>query len=255
MTKSLHRPPCPRGAGFTLIELMVAIVIALFLVLGLSALYMNMKTSFNSQDKLGQLQDTERIAATMLATTVRSAAYFPIISSPGSPPVASAVVALPASAVANADGTTFAAGQGVTGTSGGGAGASDTIDVRYQTASGDGVMDCQGNANTSGAAQISINTFTVNASHQLTCAVNGGTPVALVGGVAQMTVLYGVDTDGDGFADTYLSAAAITAASLWSGVRTAQITLNFLNPLTPPGGAAVNLPTAWVQTIDLMNKS
>lgn len=251
MSEFPTRWPRPRQLGFTLIELMVAITIALFLVLGLSALYMNMKTSFSSQDKLGQLQDTERVAATMLSKTIQSAAYFP------NPMVTTLVVALPASATANTDGTTFAAGQGITGTGTGTAGVSDTVDVRYQTTGGDGLMNCLGDTNTSGAGVVQtwINSFAVNANHELTCAVNGGTPVALVGGVNQMTVLYGVDTNGDGLTDTYLTAAAITSAALWANVQTAQITLNFLNPLVAQTGAGTTLPTAWVQTINLMNKS
>lgn len=240
--------PCRREAGFTLVELMVAILIALFLVLGLSALYMNMKTTFSAQDKLGRLQDSERVAATILSTTVQSAGYFP------NPMITTLAVALPATATANADGTTFAAGQGVTGTTGA-TGASDTIDVRYQTASGDGLMDCLGNTNTSGGMQTLVNSFTVDASHELTCSVNGATAVALVGGVAQMTVLYGVAVGTNGFTDTYLSASAITAAGLWASVRTARITINYLNPLANQSGAAVTMPTAWVQTINLMNKS
>lgn len=239
----------PHQTGFSLVELMVAITIALFIALGLSVLYMNMKTTFNSQDQMSQLQDGQRLAATMLTTTVQSAAYFP------NPLATTLVVALPTTTVPNLDGTTFAAGQGISGTSSATASGSDTVDVRYQTATGDGLMNCRGGTNTSGAAQIWVNSFAVNANNELTCAVNGGTPVALVGNVAQMTVLYGVDTDGDGFTDTYLSAATVTSANLWANVHTAQFTLNFLNPLAAQTGAAATLPNPWVQTISLMNKT
>lgn len=251
MSNFLTRRPRQRQRGFTLVELMVAITIALFLVLGLSALYVNMKTAFNSQDKLGQLQDTERVAATMLSKTIQSAAYFP------KPMINPIELALPLTTTANPDGTTFGAAQGIIGTSV--AGGSDTVDVRYQVVSGDGLMNCLGDTFTSGTSGVTtqtwVSSFAVNANHELTCSVNGGTPVALVGGVNQMTVLYGVDTNGDGFTDTYLNAVAITSAALWANVRTAQITLNFLNPLVAQTGAGTTLPTAWVQTINLMNKS
>ena len=238
-----------RQAGFSLVELMVAITIALFIALGLSVLYVNMKTTFNSQDQMSQLQDGQRLAVTMLTTTVQSAGYFP------NPLSTTLVAALPASVTANADGTTFAAGQGISGTGASGSAGSHTVDVRYQTASGDGLMNCQGGNNTSGAAKIWVNSFAVDAANELTCAVNGGASVALVGNVAKMTVLYGVDTDGDGFTDTYLDAATVTSAGLWASVHTAQFTLSFLNPLAAQTGAAATLPNPWVQTISLMNKS
>jgi hypothetical protein len=70
-----------------------------------------------------------------------------------------------------------------------------------------------------------------------------------------MTVLYGADTDGDGIADTYLSAAQVTSAGLWAAVHTAQISLQFLNPLVAANAPATPLPTTWVQTISLKNAS
>lgn len=239
----------PRQTGFSLVELMVAITIALFIALGLSVLYVNMKTTFNSQDQMSQLQDGERLAVTMLTTTVQSASYFP------NPQSFVRTAALPATTTQNPDGTTFVAGQGITGTSSATTSGSDTMDVRYQTANGDGLMNCQGGTNTSGTTRSWVNSFAVDASNELTCAVNGGTPVALVGNVAQMTVLYGVDTNGDGYTDTYLSAATVTSANLWASIQTAQVRLTFLNPLASQTGAAATLPNAWVQTISLMNQS
>lgn len=233
-------------AGFTMIELMVSIAIALFIVAGLTVLFINMRTTFTSQDKLSQLQDSQRLAVTMLTTTVQSAGYFV------DPVNNTSIGALPTTLVANPDGTTYAAGQGISGTSGGG---SDTVNVRYQTASGDGLMNCLGASNpvASGVPAVWVNSFAVNASNELTCAVNGGAAVALVSNVARMTVLYGVDTDGDGKADTYLNAAAISSAGLWGNAYTAQFTLSFINLMNSTPGASVTLPQPWVQTISLMN--
>jgi type IV pilus assembly protein PilW len=236
-----------RQQGLSLVELMVAITIALFIVLGLSLVYVNMKSAFNSQDQMAQIQDAERLAVTMLTTTVQSAAYFP------NPVANTRAVALPASATANTDGTTFAAGQGITGTGAQGSSGSHTLDVRFVTANGDGLMNCQGQTNTSGSNQISINSFSVDANNELQCAVNGGTPVVLVNNVAKMTVLYGVDVNADGFADSYLDATTISAGNLWASVRSAQVTLTFVNPLASQTGGSATLPTPWVQTIALQN--
>ena len=236
-----------RQRGLSLVELMVSITIALFIALGLSLLYVNMKSSFNAQNQMAQLQDAERLAATMLTTTVQSAGYFT------NPTVNTRVAMLPASTAANADGTSFAAGVGITGSGSQSSTAIQTIDVRFQSASGDGLMNCQGQTNTSGSNQVWINTFTVNASNELTCSVNGNAAVTLVNNVASMTVLYGVDVSGAQTDYAYLDAATITTANLWGRVRTAQITLTFLNPLANQTGGSPTMPNPWVQTIALTN--
>lgn len=237
--------------GFTLIELMVAIGLALFIVAGLAFLFANMKATFTSQDRQAQVQDSQRLAMTILTTTIQSAGYFvdPINNTQTG--------ALPATTVNNLDGTSFAASQGVSGTSGtvGPSGTSDTLNVRFQTASGDGVMNCLGGKNpaSSVSSVVWVNSFVVNASNELTCAVNGGAAVALVSNVAQMNLLYGVDTSSNGNVDTYLPASAITSANLWVNVHSAKLTLRFVNLMDSKTGASVTLPQPWVQTISLMN--
>lgn len=240
-------------AGFTLIELMVAIALGLFIVAGLTALFINMKTTFVSQDQQAQVQDSQRLLMTMLTTNIQSAGYFidPMNNTQAD--------ALPASAANNPDGTRFSAAQGIVGTSGpaGSAGVSDTFNVRYQTAGGDGVMNCLGGSNPSSAAVPAtwVNSFAVNANNELTCAVNGSAAVALVSNVAQINLLYGVDTTGEGNTDTYLAASAITSANLWNNVHSAKLIVSFVNLMNSGANAAVALPQPWVQTISLMNNS
>ena len=169
--------------------------------------------------------------------------------------------ALPASATGkqNPDGTLFSVAQGIVGTSGAAssAGASDTFNVRYQTTSGDGVMNCLGESNPLGAAGPAtwVNSFAVNANNELTCAVNGSVPVALVSNIAQINLLYGVDTAGNGNTDTYLAANAITSANLWNSVRSAKLIVKFANLMDSSSNATVVLPQPWIQTISLMNNS
>src|SRR5258705_13046112 len=115
-------------SGFGLVELLIAIAIALFLLLGVSVAFINMKTAFTSQDQLAQLQDSERLALTVLTTTVQSAGYYP------DPVLATAADNLPA---ATGGYGTFADGQGIVGTTGTSP-ASDTLTTRYVSASGDG---------------------------------------------------------------------------------------------------------------------
>ena len=50
--------------GFTLVELMIALLIALFLIGGLVTLVGAMKITFANQNGLSQLQESERMAMT-----------------------------------------------------------------------------------------------------------------------------------------------------------------------------------------------
>ena len=241
-------------AGFTLIELMISLTIALFMLAAIVAIYVNMKATFVAQDNLAQLQDSERLALSMLTTTIQSAGYFV------DPLNSTAITSLPASTVTWPSGTVaaLAAGQAVVG-AGNGAGTgigSDTIAVQYQTASGDGLMNCQGQTNpaTSGVKQVWINIFAINALNELTCTVGAGTAVALASNVGKMTIVYGVDTDGDAnnATDTYLPGSVVAAAGLWARVHTAKITLGFVNKLSSTSSTTVLLPDV-VQSINFKN--
>src|ERR1700760_2829763 len=64
-------------SGFTLVELMIAMTIALFLAGGLVTLVDGMKRAALSQDGISQLQDNERMAATLMSDVIQSAGYFP----------------------------------------------------------------------------------------------------------------------------------------------------------------------------------
>src|SRR5258708_8466879 len=88
--------------GFTMVELMVALVIGLFLMGGLMTLLQNNRKAFSSQSLLGQLQDSERLAMTMMSGVIQQSGYFPDPSL-NSPATSLAAVG------------TFAAGQGLTG--------------------------------------------------------------------------------------------------------------------------------------------
>jgi type IV pilus assembly protein PilW len=233
---------CQRG--FTLVELMIAVAIALFLLLGFTVASLNMQRTFTAQDQLAQLQDNERLAIKVLSSTVQLAGYFP------DPLVSTAADSLPA-----ASGTfgSLAAGQGIVGTTGA-SGASDTLTTRYVSTSGDGLMNCLGQSNTSGANAVVLNTFSVSSSKTLMCSTDGGaTTTALVSSVSALSVVYGTDTDGNGSPDRYLSAAAVTASSSWPQVKVARLTLTFLNPYAGQPGQPATID--WAQTINLMNRT
>ena len=63
--------------GYTLIELSVSIIIALFLMAGLLTLVMHTRTTSTTQAQMQQLQENERIAMTIMANVIQEAGYFP----------------------------------------------------------------------------------------------------------------------------------------------------------------------------------
>ncbi len=54
---------------------------------------------------------------------------------------------------------------------------------------------------------------------------NAGTPVELVSGIEDMQFEYGVDSNGDGMADIYKTATAVTAAAEWEVVISVKLSL------------------------------
>jgi len=216
------------GRGFTLVELMVALAIALFLLAGLLTIVQSTRQAFSTQNQLSQLQDSERLAMTLMGDVIQETGYFP-------DPTINSSTALPAAGA-------YAAGQGMLGTLGATV-PGDSISVRFMTNSGQPILNCTGGTNTTGAAVTYTNTFSVDASGNLNCtlSVNGvaNAPVVLigpqaggVGGVENLQLWYGVHTAGsDNNADTYMTADEVTAAADWDSVTCVKIRLTFFNPL------------------------
>jgi type IV pilus assembly protein PilW len=199
------------------------------------------------------LQENQRFLLTVLTNTVHNAGYFVSIQVYDRNTVFPAAVAGGGTG-ATSDNMPYQTGQFLMGSDG----ASDTLDVRYQTAPGDTLTNCQGGSNTTAAAVTWSNTFSVNAANQLVCtvSVNGAAssdPMVLVDQVASMSILYGVDVDGLGGVDTYENAGAVTAAAQWGAVRSVQLSITFLDPINSKPGAPAYLPKPLVQTIAMMN--
>ena len=67
--------PAPRAtrwqSGYTLVELMVALAIALFLLGGLFTIVQGTRTTYGNQSQLAQLQDSERLAMTLITDVIQ----------------------------------------------------------------------------------------------------------------------------------------------------------------------------------------
>jgi type IV pilus assembly protein PilW len=243
-----------RESGYSLIELMVAMAIAAFLLAGLFTIFQGTRHTSDQQTGLAELQDEQRLAMSMISDIVQIAgAFTDAVNNTQS--------------VLLTDGGNFTnAGQALFGTSPGAAGP-DTVTVRFQTASGDGTLNCNGVGNTSGAPIVYSNTYSVavNAAgvSQLLCTVQTGIPAAgvaqavpLINNVTNMQFWYAVNTTGSTPltpvtstgtaaagtvtnagcpADTYIATANM-GANDWSNVCAVKVLLTFVNPLYQPAG-------------------
>jgi type IV pilus assembly protein PilW len=239
MMRAHHHPR--RHAGFTLIEIMIALTIGVFLLFGLLTIVMDTRRVFGSQQAMSQLQDNERLAMMMISDVIQQAGYYPY------------------SATATA-GTTFlvtapfaTAGQSIFGTHAVAA-PGDTITVAYVSAPGDGMITCTGGSNpaVSGANMVYTATFSISGG-ALACVLKtvnqttGATTTAaiqpLVTGITNLQILYGVKTDftfNNGAPDSYLTATQMNATN-WLNVYTVVISLTFTNPLAGQAGQAATI--------------
>jgi type IV pilus assembly protein PilW len=232
-------------AGFTMIELMIALTIGLFLMGGLLTLLQNNRRTFDSQSKLAVLQDSQRLAFTMLTDVIQEAGYFP------DPTLYTAAGTLLAGTPSGAPGA-MAVGQAMTGAASG-TSQGDIITVRYTTASGDGILNCNGTSNATGANATYANTFKVNTANQLVCSRENGVTYLLVNNVYSLQILYGVDASGTSpGADTYMTAAQVTS---WPSVISVRLQLTFFNPLYVAGGTGQPQYIQLTRLVGVMNQT
>ena len=175
---SLRLHPLRRFAqsGFTIVELMVSVVIALILMIALMQLLLGTMQTDRSSSDLSRMQESGRNALETMGRALRQAG-----------------------ARINAD-VPFS-GPPLTGTSS----APDTITVQYEAQAG-GEPDCAGNTVAAGA--LVTYAFAVNTAVNpptLTC--NGN---VLASNVEDLRISYGIDTGKDGTIDSYTTTPTAT---------------------------------------------
>ena len=142
-TRALHDQ-----RGFTLIEILIALMIGVFLLGALVTIVQANRTVFGNQNKLSQLQDGERMALTLITDVIQSAGYFP---DPTTNTLTTTLTGI----------APFGVGQSVYGIYSA-APPGDQISVRYMTAGGDGILNCSGQSNpTGGPNTLYVNTFQI----------------------------------------------------------------------------------------------
>jgi len=174
--------------GFSLVELMVAMVIGLIVLLVIGTLFMNSRQTYLAQDANSRLQENARYANEIFGSQIRSAGYTSISINP---PLSGADLFAKAPST-KFDGTPIS-GVEISG-------GSDTLTLSF-----DGTKDCLGQA----AARPS-NLFRINASAQLEC-VAGGNAGVILDDVESMQVAYREKNK-----TTYDPASAVNMANVTS---------------------------------------
>lgn len=225
-----------RGIG--LVEVMIALTIGLVLLLGVSQAFLTMRETATTAQQLSAVQNQQRMAMYFLHVAVSGAGFNP------DPVAKSGEVLYPVSGVFTAPGQTLL---------GTGAGAAaDTLSVRFTASAGGAQQGCSASLV---AGHTYTNRFNV-ANGFLTCsetdntAATAATTLNLIGGLAGMNIVYGVDSTGGGSVTQYLTGAQVTAANFWGNVKTAQVTLLFTNALAGQPGQPQTV--SLVETIPYM---
>jgi type IV pilus assembly protein PilW len=259
MPRSFKSGLCSGGQrGFSLVELSIAILIALFLLGGLVTLLMGTRRTNATQGSLSQLQDNERIAMTLITNIVQKAGYF---ANPVTQQLSSFVAETAPGGVA------LGVGQVLGGTYSAAA-PGDTLVVRFYTPATDpynAVINCAGQSNTApSSAPVSTlwytNVFqvgTVNNTKWLQCQVrSSGTGTALVvnliPNVTNISVLYGVSSSsaGDDYSIIeYMNATQVSGSNNWANVTAVKVTLTFLVPQYGSTGGQMTTSTQTFQRV------
>lgn len=222
--RSARRSAAQRG--YSLIEVMIAMTVALFLLAGIVSVLNGTRNTSSNQNQLAQVQDQERIAMTLLTDTIQQAGYFP-----------TADTVAPTS-VFTADALFGTAGQVVFGQPNPfNAAYGDTVTIRYEGDATNGVIDCRGQPIPNGTFEemtFQIKPQPGTNQPELVCTVNGADS-QLVTNVQDLKIYYGVDTTGTSSSvDAYLSSAQM--GSYWTDVNSVKIKVTFGNPLAAQPG-------------------
>ena len=180
--------------GFSLVEIMIALLIGLFLLEGILQMFSASQQTYRMQSNLARLQENGRFALDFLARDIRMASYWGCMSSstgdisategalngPDSISIQAVFVLIP------------------TGTCGSPVNAVNSC----------GAVNCYTDLTSTITYTISTPTATVSSPNPNITLYRNTNNVSnpLIEGIQNMQVLYGVDSDGDGSANKYVPA-------------------------------------------------
>lgn len=215
-----------RAHGWGAIEFLIAIALGLVVTLLASGLFVASGSNYRHHSQSVLLNDGGRYALSAMAQAIRQAGY--VNWDRDTAPLAYTDASIDglddASVSRSSDGISVPLPAVANG--------SDVLAVRFTGADDGASINCAGFAVPADARGWSIFYVAADAAGEpeLRCKYRGTSgwgADALVRGVDTFQVLYGVDTDTplDGVPNTYLRAAAVSAASAWNNVCSVRLAL------------------------------
>jgi type IV pilus assembly protein PilW len=203
--------------GLSLIELMIAITLSIFIVGALISLFVNSKQNYRLNENMSRLQENARFAVAFIARDVRMADYRTCVTDERKP-------------------------DAISGETGTGLNDSDSVTMIWQS-------------NECGAAGTTVTTvYTIgtgaSGNPALFRRVNGVNR-ELVDGIESLQILYGQDTDNDDVPNYFVDAASITNMAEAISVRVTLVARTLETNLSIDGG---RITRPFTSTITLRNR-
>ena len=193
VTRSPANARLDQQTGFSLVELMVALVVGLLLLTGVLQILLSNREGFDAQRATARVQENARLATFVLEHSIAHAGYLTELDD-------QTTAIFPS----RTDAPGFTAGAVISGQSDS-QGSSDTLRVRFQGRGG--VRDCRGrDIGDVTSPEMADMTFYVNGDDTLICRGTGGDFQPLVENVDRFEVRYGIDTNSTIGVDRYVSS-------------------------------------------------
>jgi type IV pilus assembly protein PilW len=203
--------------GLSLIELMIAITLSIFITAAMISLFVNSKQNYRLNENMSRLQENARFAISFLARDIRMSDYRTCVA---------------ADRLATA----------IAGTNNTGLNNSDTVTVIWQTnacgatvASDTTIYSIQNGSSGAPALFRSVN----------------GVNTELVEGIENLQILYGEDTDNDDAPNYFVDSASITNMAQAVSVRLTLVARTLETNLTTDGG---RITRNFTSTVTLRNR-
>lgn len=213
MTKNIKK----LQKGISLIELMIAFALGLFITMGMIGLFVNAKQSYRLNENMSRLQENARFAMSFISRDIRMADYHACVRTGH---LDNAVIGVDNSGTYN----------------------TDSITLAWQT------NDC--------AVAQAVNTVIYSIKTGATGGTSlfrsvNGVDQELVEGIENMQILYGEDTNNDYTPNYYVDAASITDMTKAVSVRFTLIVHTLETNLTVNGG---RITRNFTTTVALRNR-
>ncbi len=203
--------------GLSLIELMIAIALGIFIAAAMISLFVNSKQSFRMNENMSRMQENARFAVSFISRDMRMADYHTCVTAPGLDDAVSAV-------------------------NNSGLNASDTFTILWQS-------------NACDAAVVNVTTIysiqTGSTGSPALFRSVDGVSQELVEGIENLQVLFGEDTDDDNVPNYYVDAASITDMAQAISIRFTLVARTLETNLTAGGG---RITRSFTSTITLRNR-